>query len=56
MKIPFSTSFQCKQMVSMLVAMGNGLWLAHQDWASFGWLTKPGKIVWSEGTKHLLAC
>ena len=32
-------------MVAILVAMGKG----------FGWLTKPGKIVWSEKTKHLLA-
>ena len=24
--------------------MGNGLWLAHQDRAGFGWLTKPGKM------------
>ena len=27
-----------------------------KDWAGFGWLTKPGKIVWSEETKKLLTC
>ena len=43
-------------MGAILVVMGNGLWLAHQDWAGFGWLTKTGKIVWSGETQHLLAC
>ena len=34
-----------KQMVAILVAMGSGLWLAHQDWAGFGQLTKTGNQV-----------
>ena len=50
-KVPILT-----QIAAILVVMGNGLWLPHQDWTGFGWLTKTGKIVWSEETQHLLAC
>ena len=43
-------------MGTILVVMGNRLWLAYQDWAGFGWLNKTSKVVWSEETKHLLVC
>ena len=43
-------------MAAILVVMGNGLWLAHQDRAGFGWLTKTAKKVWSETTQKALAC
>ena len=36
---------KCKQTAAILVAIGNGLWLAHQDWAGFGQLTKTGNQV-----------
>ena len=47
---------QCKQIAAILVAMGNGLWLAHQDRAGFGWLTKPAENPWSETTQKPPAC
>ena len=42
-------------MGAILVVMGNGLWLVHQDWVVFGWLTKQAEIPWSEATKKAAA-
>ena len=38
---------KCKQTDTILVAMGNGLWLAHEDLVGFGQLTKTGnQVIW----------
>ena len=41
---------------TILVVMGNGLLLAHQDREGFNWLTKPAENPWSETIQMPPAC
>ena len=47
-----ANDFECKQIATTLVVMGNWFWLAHQDHAGFGWLTKPARNLGLRGPKR----